>query len=144
MFASPLRRAQETAALIADTLSLPVQVGARLRERADWGDLPGQPFDEFAAMWERATRDREWTPPVGDAAPTTGERTAALVRDCGSRETGDVVAVTHGGAITDFLISALPEVELNRWLPDFVQQSRRCWSLSVASLRWCAAERCCP
>ena len=59
VFASPLRRAQESAALIADTLSLPVQVDARLRERADWGDLPGQPFDEFAAMWERATRDRK-------------------------------------------------------------------------------------
>jgi broad specificity phosphatase PhoE len=121
VFASPLRRARETAAVIADALSLSGQVDARLRERADWGDLPGQPFEEFAAMWERATRDRHWTPPVGDSASTTGERIAAFVRDCESRHTGDVVAVTHGGAITDFLVSALPEVELNRWHPDFVQ-----------------------
>jgi hypothetical protein len=39
----------------------------------------------------------KWTPPVGDSASTTGKRLAAFVRECGSRESGDVVAVTQGG-----------------------------------------------
>src|SRR5262245_45306429 len=53
IYASPLRRAQETAAPLAASLNLPVIVDARLRERANFGDLPGQTREEFIALWER-------------------------------------------------------------------------------------------
>jgi broad specificity phosphatase PhoE len=42
VYTSPLRQAKETAACIAAVHSLPVVEDGRLRERANWGDLPGQ------------------------------------------------------------------------------------------------------
>ncbi len=56
VYASPLARAGETAAIIAAPHDLAVIQDARLRERANFGDLPGQTVDEFIAMWERCQR----------------------------------------------------------------------------------------
>ncbi len=42
-----------------------IQVDARLRERANWGDLHGQSLAEFVAMWERSTADPHFVPPRG-------------------------------------------------------------------------------
>jgi broad specificity phosphatase PhoE len=119
---SPLRRAKETAECIASVTGSVVQEDPRLRERANWGDLPGQTFEEFVAMWERSTRDPDYIPPVGDSAKQAGERLSALLQELGETyPTGSNIAVvTHGGLITDFLARAIPEHELNRWHPDFV------------------------
>ena len=85
VFASPLRRAQETAAIIAKPHALPVIEDPRLRERANFGDLPGQPLDEFIAMWKRCNNERDRQPPVGDSSIGCGQRVEAFVTDCDSR-----------------------------------------------------------
>jgi broad specificity phosphatase PhoE len=54
---------------------------SRLRERANWGDLPEQTFDEFVAMWERCTSEPEYIPPVGDSAKQAGERLSSLLSE---------------------------------------------------------------
>ncbi|GMK42835.1 phosphoglycerate mutase [Paenibacillus sp. CCS19] len=123
--ASPLLRAKQTAAIIADALGASeVKVDHRLRERANWGDLPEQSFDQFVAMWEQCSRDPEYVPPVGDSARQAGERFAAALLEIGeaSPDESSIVVVTHGGVLTDFLVHYWDEMELNRWHPDFVAE----------------------
>lgn len=119
---SPLRRAQETAAYIACKKKLSIIVDSRLRERANWGDLPGQTFDEFVAMWERCTCDPDYIPPVGDSAKQAGERLSSFLLELAKNHPAEsnIVIVTHGGLITDFLVHSLLESQLNVWHPNFV------------------------
>lgn len=139
IFASPLQRAQETAKMISAYTKASLTVEHRLRERANWGDLPGQSFDEFAWMWERSTRDPDYIPPVGDTAKQAGLRLAGFMAElAGSFPQGShLVLVTHGGLITDFLVNALPEQELNVWHPTFVaSQSDLISECSITTLRY--------
>jgi broad specificity phosphatase PhoE len=121
VYASDLRRAQETAAPIAARFGLPVIVEPLLRERMNFGDLPGQTLDEFAALWERCSRERDFVPPVGDSSRAAGQRVerfmAAVHADVPH---GEVVAVAHGGLIADFLFNIAPLDALAQISPAFV------------------------
>ncbi|TNJ67827.1 histidine phosphatase family protein [Paenibacillus hemerocallicola] len=119
---SPLRRAKETATYIALKTKLTFYEDSRLRERANWGDLPEQTFDEFVAMWERCTRDRDYIPPVGDSAQQAGERLSSFLLELAMKHPSEsnIVIVTHGGLITDFLVHTFSENQLNVRHPDFV------------------------
>lgn len=77
IIASPLRRAINTAAHIALRTKITVTEDPRLRERANWGDLPEQTIEEFIAMWDRTTIDPDYLPPVGDSSKQAGERLAS-------------------------------------------------------------------
>lgn len=57
IIASQLRRAIETAEYIAAKINVEIIVDDRLRERANWGDLPEQTFEEFIQMWDKCTRE---------------------------------------------------------------------------------------
>jgi broad specificity phosphatase PhoE len=93
----------------------------RLRERANWGDLPGQSLSEFVEMWERSTRDPTYIPPVGDSARQAGMRMDHLLRERAEHAPSEqMVMVTHGGLITDFLVVALPLEQLEHWHPPFL------------------------
>ncbi len=101
--------------------SLPVVEDGRLRERANWGDLPGQSFAEFLAMWERSTHDPQYLPPVGDSARQAGARLEQFLREVAqSAPAEEIVVVTHGGLITDFLVATLPLEQLEQWHPTFL------------------------
>jgi len=119
---SPLRRAKETADYIALKTKLTVTEDSRLRERANWGDLPEQTFDEFVTMWDRCTHEPDYMPPVGDSAKQACERLISLLSELGKKQPpeNNIVVVTHGGLITDFLVSTFPESQLNVWHPHFV------------------------
>ncbi|MDF2659868.1 MAG: histidine phosphatase family protein [Paenibacillus sp.] len=120
--ASPLRRAKETAKYIALETKSTILEDRRLRERANWGDLPEQTFDEFVAMWERSTRDPDYIPPVGDSARQAGTRLLSLLLELAKKHPyeSNIVLVTHGGLITDFLVNTFSENQLQVWHPDFV------------------------
>ncbi|MNI08149.1 bifunctional RNase H/acid phosphatase [compost metagenome] len=134
---SPLRRAKETAEYIALKTIAPLTEDARLRERANWGDLPEQTFDEFVEMWERCTRDPDYLPPVSDSAGIAGERLSSLLTELGNTQPpeSNIVIVTHGGLITDFLVREFLESELNVWHPNFaLKQSELVSECSVTKL----------
>lgn len=120
---SPLRRAKETAAYIAAQTNSSISEDIRLRERANWGDLPEQTFDEFVEMWERCTRNPGYVPPVGDSAKQSGERLSSLLLELAKKypSGSNIVLVTHGGLITDFLVHTFSENELNVWHLNFVE-----------------------
>ena len=137
IYTSPLLRAKQTAALIAASSGLAVIEEERLRERANWGDLPGQSLAEFVEMWERSTHDPTYVPPVGDSTRQAGIRMDQLLREvaeCAPSE--QMVMVTHGGLITDFLVAVLPVEQLRRWHPDFLTvQSRLIPECSITVVR---------
>jgi broad specificity phosphatase PhoE len=103
LYASPLERARETAAILGRTLGLPVQVREDLMEA------------DLAAQWEGMTWPQvwlrhhgEWTTyrkrPLEMAAPETlaelAVRMSTAVRDLAARHRGqEVVAVSHGDPI---------------------------------------------
>ncbi len=109
VFSSPLRRAQETAEHIAALHNLAFAVDERLRERANWGDLPRQSWQEFIEMWQRCNRERNYAPPVGDSSAQAGARLQDFIVTCyGLVPDESVAAVGHGGLFMDFLLNLFP------------------------------------
>lgn len=137
IYSSPLRRAKETAGYIALETKSTIQVDSRLRERTNWGDLPGQTFDEFVAMWERCTSEPEYLPPVGDSAKQAGERLSSFLTEIAQKHPfqSHIVMVTYGGLITDFLVNTFPGDQLDLWHPNFIAvQSQLIPECSITTL----------
>lgn len=134
---SPLRRANQTAEYISKITKASISEDNRLRERVNWGDLPGQTYDEFVAMWERSTREPEYVPPVGDSVEQASERLSAMLSEIVKKypSKSNIVIVTHGGLITDFLVHTFPESHLSLWHPNFTaEQSELIPECSITSL----------
>ncbi|MDQ1913978.1 histidine phosphatase family protein [Paenibacillus sp. GD4] len=139
IFSSPLRRAKETAEYIALEAKSTICVDARLRERANWGDLPGQTFDEFVAMWERCTREPDYIPPVGDSVLQARQRLSSLLFEIATQHPphSNIVIVTHGGLITDFLVHTFHKEDLEAWHPNFISvQSELVTECSITKLTY--------
>ncbi len=104
VFASDLRRARETAAIVAAPLDLDVTIDPRVRERMNW-DGHGS-LDDFLADWARASEDRDFQPLLGDSSRAAGERFRAAVVDMAAGR--DVVIVAaHGGVTYDLMRTLL-------------------------------------
>jgi probable phosphoglycerate mutase len=111
VYTSPTRRSAETGAIIAHALGYAPRAEPRLR--AEYDPQAGLALPEFLAMWERANTERDWQPPVGDSARACGARMAAFMADCHAHHPNHgVVAVSHGGAIADLLLSLFSPAEL--------------------------------
>jgi broad specificity phosphatase PhoE len=92
VIASPLQRAQETAA----SLGKPVEVDERWVE-LDYGEWDGLPLAEVPRQdWARWRDDPSWGPPGGESLVDVGRRVGAamaeLVAEVGDE---DVVVVSH-------------------------------------------------
>lgn len=133
VYASPLARACETGEIIAAELGLPLAVDERLRERANFGDLPGQTFEEFLNMWRQCDLDRTHQPRIGLSAQANGERMQEwMLETYNTLPNGRVLACTHGGTITDFLLNRYPASFLERLRPGFREQFGNC---SITTVR---------
>jgi broad specificity phosphatase PhoE len=109
LYTSPLRRARETADLIAAATGLPAQLDIRLGERMNWDGTCS--LEDFLAEWAHATRDRDFVPHGGESSRQAGERLYAFV----AAPPGTLVpvgAVTHGGVTTDLLRNLRADHEL--------------------------------
>jgi broad specificity phosphatase PhoE len=69
VYASPLRRALETAQRIAVSIGVDVVVSTDLRERMNWSADSGLDVAAFLQDWQRASRDRSYVPRVGHPPP---------------------------------------------------------------------------
>lgn len=104
VYSSPLRRARETAEVIARAAGLTVRLDSRLRERMNWEGA--QTFEAFLAEWDRSTKDRDFVPGNGESSRSAGERLRTFLA-AHSGGSGQVAAVTHGGVTTDLLRTLL-------------------------------------
>lgn len=126
IISSPLLRAKLTAKYISDATLITPHEDIRLRERANWGDLPGQTLQEFVDMWDRCTKDRDYSPPVGDSAKKAGERMSSCLLELSVKHPEEsMIIVTHGGLITDFLVNSFSEEVLNQIHPHFIMEQSK-------------------
>lgn len=111
IYASPLLRARQTAEIIAETLKLKCKTEELLKERVNW-DNPGQSFEEFLMTWRKASVERDWVPPIGDSSRVSGKRLQKVIESLDG-DRANVVLVTHGGIITDFLRNVFSDLLIN-------------------------------
>ena len=128
VYASPMRRAMETAELIAAQLSLGVGIDSRLRERMNWAAAGDESLASFLADWELATTDREFVPSSGDSSIQAAQRFIDALEDIAVRHRDDhrVVIVSHGGITTDLLRTVLGDAELTRRSPSLIDSGVAC------------------
>jgi probable phosphoglycerate mutase len=127
IYASDLRRAQQTAAAFAAVLGLPVYGDARLRERS-LGVLEGTASQAIGSsvtgLADGLVIDPDARPPAGESVRDLYTRAAAfcdnLSGGLGGRlgEGGDVLVVAHGGTVRvlDAYLHGVP-VDQMTWRP---------------------------
>jgi broad specificity phosphatase PhoE len=105
IYASDLRRAQQTAAAFAAVLGLPVCADVRLRERS-LGVLEGTAHKVIGAsatgLADGLVIDPDVRPPAGESVRDLYQRAAGFCDDLAAdlRDgSGDVVVVAHGGTV---------------------------------------------
>ncbi len=104
LYASPLKRTMETAAVIGQYLGLEPVIEVAVRERLIYGDRPGETPEEYVKLWDRTGLDRDFTPPNGDSSRSAGERLGRYLTHLAQAEPeAEVVIATHGGIVTDLL-----------------------------------------
>jgi broad specificity phosphatase PhoE len=123
LVSSPLRRAHETAQVIARVLNLPVGIDARLRERMNWGGSAApQTREAFLAEWVYATQHRDFQPLAGDSSRHAGDRLLALLAELAEQYPGERVAlVTHGGVTLDVLRNLFSDEYLRALHPTLIE-----------------------
>ncbi len=104
LYASDLQRAQETARIIAERLSLPVQTHPGLREY-DFGDMEGATNSEGLAQWrtlvDQWRTDPSAKPRGGESASEFTQRVGAALHEIiGQHPSERVIVVAHGGSLS--------------------------------------------
>lgn len=100
IFASPEKRAIETARIVGQPLGLKPTVITDLRER-NWGDWNGEPWSEIEAKIKDKTLNDRYTfvPPHGESWEQMEQRLKRAVDKVAQSAIGNVMIVTHGGAL---------------------------------------------
>jgi ribonuclease H / adenosylcobalamin/alpha-ribazole phosphatase len=130
---SPLRRARETAALVAEAVGVDVEVEEGLRE-TDFGDWDGYTFAEVRQRWpaelEAWLASTAVAPPHGESFDDTAVRVRAALHRVLRRYAGrTVVCVSHVTPVKTLLRLALeaPPSALYRMHLDLVSLSEVQW-----------------
>jgi len=117
IYSSDLPRAAQTAQALADALGVAVRLDARWREK-DLGHWQGLTREEVRA-WdgERYARYRQGWPdvpvPGGEAIPQVVARARAALEAIAAQHGGQtVVAVSHGGTISNLLAALWPAEDI--------------------------------
>jgi len=104
IFCSPFKRTKETAQEIKKILNVEITFDERLRERANWGDVENQPFEEFLKEWYEASQKRYIKVHGRPSSFGKGEEVKKLILELNKKyKDKNIVLVTHGGAIGDFV-----------------------------------------
>jgi broad specificity phosphatase PhoE len=117
--ASPSLRTKQTALHIANQLGLNLEINDLLQERANWGDNPKQPFNDFLSIWKRASKERNWQPPIGDSSIQSGKRLEKFIIDSLMYKDEHLAVITHGGIISDFLRNVFTDDTQNQQIGNF-------------------------
>ena len=134
VYSSPLVRAMQTAAPIAANHGLPLREEVRLRERSNWGHVPGQSWPEFLELWNRATAYPDLAPPGGVSRHEGVRRFGAWVDEVRRAYPEDrVLAATHGGILSDYVLGLFSLDECAAHSPDFPAVMPHC---AITTLRY--------
>ena len=132
IWVSPMRRARETAAPIAEVLDIAVTVDPRLRERMNWDDPGTETIEAFLDDWRAATADRSHVPRSGDSSSQAAERFLEVLDDLAREHAaGTAIVVAHGGVTTDALRTLLGDDELRARAPSLLDDGVPCCALTT-------------
>lgn len=110
MLTSPLARCRQTAAAVADTLSVPVRVADDLAE-ADFGAWEGRTLAEVADGWSEQLAgwlaDLAVTPPGGESFAQVATRLLPVLADTRWRHPGGTVIVVGHASLVKLVLSEL-------------------------------------
>lgn len=118
ILSSPTLRTRQTAQPTADALGLEIQIEPKLIERMNWGDDPSQTFGEFIQVWQQATTDRSWDPPIGVSSKKSGTN-MEMVLHKHAQDAEQIAVFGHGGIIADFLLNVFSSEVLDARFPNF-------------------------
>ena len=111
LWSSPLLRARQTLAPLAEATGLPVRTDARLAE-LDQGELDGLPahalptrYPDFFAAWRKDPA--EVTVPGGETFGACQRRMLAALRDLAAEADGPVAVASHKMAIAAVMCAAI-------------------------------------
>lgn len=104
VIASDLRRATDTATVLADAIGVPLRLDKRLREThlGEWQGMTGAEVEAQApGERDRWRLDATWAPPGGESRVEVAERAGEVVADLqrDDEERGTVLLAAHGGLI---------------------------------------------
>ncbi|SFB27362.1 glucosyl-3-phosphoglycerate phosphatase (pgm family) [Amycolatopsis marina] len=104
IIASDLRRATDTATVLAESIGVPLRIDKRLREThlGEWQGLTGAEVDERSpGERERWRLDSTWAPPGGESRVDVADRAVEVVADLHTAEepSETVLLAAHGGLI---------------------------------------------
>lgn len=132
VWASPLKRARQTAAPIATAFGIEAQIDARLRERMNWDDETTITLEGFLAEWQIASADRAYEPTVGDSSTAAAARFVEALTDIGRAVgAGTVVVVAHGGVTVDTLRTLAGDIAINDADPDLIDNGVPCGAITA-------------
>lgn len=119
-YASDLKRAWETAQIIADRTGVAVQSEPRLRE-IGFGVIEGLTWAEASERHPEVLQhwlaDRDQPPPGGESASDFIARVSALIDDLAARHDGQtVLLVAHGGPLRELVRLLLGMPPTGRWM----------------------------
>lgn len=106
IIASPKLRTLQTAQIIARRQSLQVLTDKRLIERMEWEN--NESFIDFIAEWRKTDIDRNYYSKTGDSSVNKGKMMKEVLKELSDTyQDGNILIVTHGGAIGDLLRTIL-------------------------------------
>jgi len=104
IYSSNYNRTKETSQIINQFLQVEIVFDEKLRERANWGDVENQEFDEFLKEWYEDSKNRWSSKHERTTSFQSGENLKNLMINLSKKyNNSNVVIVTHGGVIADFL-----------------------------------------
>jgi broad specificity phosphatase PhoE len=132
IYVSPLSRARNTAAAIADALGIEPIVEDGLREFSigDWEGRTYRDLIDNERLWQRWAQDPTFAPPNGESPVSFGKRVTETVQQITAQNSGKrLVIVTHGGVIGCLLDLWIGERtgDWVRWDPHNCAVSELCW-----------------
>ena len=120
LYSSPLRRAQDTAAALADVLGVEIARHDAFIEMdlGEWEDLTTPKIQaEWAQLWEQIYDHGEDLPrgSTGESLTATAARMEAALQELAHRHAGARVGVvSHGGAIRSYVLDLLDDGHAGR------------------------------
>jgi len=104
IYSSPEKRAQESANLINQQLSLPIEILESLRER-NWGTLEGKPWIEIEKKLKQMSLTERFTfiPPEGESWKQMEKRLKKAIHNIVQTNKSSVCIITHGGTLRGLL-----------------------------------------
>jgi len=110
IYASPLQRTQQTAAIISESIHIPVSPDDRLKERMIYDAQRGLSFDSFLREWDKTMGDRKYRPVYGDSAELSGKRLLSLIDEIS--DDSNTIFVSHAGVIGDVVRTLFSDEKL--------------------------------